>query len=66
MIILVYVFLFFHKNICCEYSLEVPLRGASNEYHNICFIENWRKLSQNYHQIFLLNTSSALSDDKLC
>ena len=25
-------FLFLHENICCGYSLEVPQRGASNEY----------------------------------
>ena len=29
--------LFLHENICCGYSLEAPRRGASNEYHNICF-----------------------------
>ena len=25
------------------YSLEVPQRGASNEYHNICFVEKYEK-----------------------
>ena len=25
-------FLFLHVNICCEYSLEVPQWGTSNEY----------------------------------
>ena len=25
-------FLFLHENLCCEYSLEAPRRGASNEY----------------------------------
>ena len=25
-------FLFLHENVCCGYSLEVPRRGASNEY----------------------------------
>ena len=25
------------RHICCGYSLEAPQRGASNEYHNICF-----------------------------
>ena len=38
MIILGYVFLFLHNKICCGYSLEAPRRGASNEYHNICFM----------------------------
>ena len=32
-------------NICWGYSLEVPLQGASNEYHNICFPEEIRKIS---------------------
>ena len=26
------------------YSLEAPCRGASNEYHNICFREEIRKI----------------------
>ena len=43
MIILGYFFLFLHKK-RCGYSLEVP--------RTTCFfLENWRKLSQNYHQI---------------
>ena len=30
-------FLVLHKNVlCCGYSLEVPLWGASNDYHNLC------------------------------
>ena len=36
--------IFFHKNICCGYSLEMPRRGASNEYHNICFLGEIRKI----------------------
>ena len=28
-------FLFLHENICCVYSLEVPLQGASNEYPQV-------------------------------
>ena len=40
------IFLWFlHENICCGYSLEVPRRGASNEYHNICFCGEIRKIS---------------------
>ena len=34
------IFLFLHKNICCGYSLEVPLRGTSNEYPQQMFL--WR------------------------
>ena len=30
-------FVFLHVNIYCGYSLEVPLWGTSNEYHNIWF-----------------------------
>ena len=26
------IFLFFHDNVCCGYSLEAPQRGASKEY----------------------------------
>ena len=31
------IFLFLQGNICCEYSLEAPTRGASKENHYICF-----------------------------
>ena len=34
-----------HGNICCRYSLEVPHYGTSNEYHNICFHIEIRKIS---------------------
>ena len=49
-----------YEELCCGYSLELPHWGASNEYpeHNYVFMENWRKLSQNYHQILLLIKSS--------
>ena len=39
------IFVFLHENICCGYSLEAPRRGASNEYHNICFRGEIRKIS---------------------
>ena len=38
-------FLFPHENICCGYSLEVPQGGISNEYLNICFRGEIRKIS---------------------
>ena len=60
MIMLGYFFLFLHKNICCGYSLEAAHQGASNEYQQPMFMENWRKLSYNYHQILLLNNSSCI------
>ena len=42
---LIIFFLFLHGNICCGYSLEVPLRGAFNEYLNICLCGEIRKIS---------------------
>ena len=44
MIILEKIILFLHKNICCGYSIEAPRRGASNEYHNICFYAELGKI----------------------
>ena len=41
-------FLFLHKNICYGNSLEVPHRDASNEYHNICFRGEIRKIFTGY------------------
>ena len=38
-------FLLLHENICCVYSLEVPHWGTSNEYYNICFCGEIRKIS---------------------
>ena len=32
------------QNIDCGYSLEPPRRGGSNEYHNLCFLAEIRKL----------------------
>ena len=37
-------FLFLHENICCGYSLETPHSGALDEYHNICFCGEIRKI----------------------
>ena len=37
-------FLFLLENIHCEYSLEPPRRGGSNEYHNLC--RNMKKVSE--------------------
>ena len=36
-------FLFLLGNICCGYLLEVPQRGASNEYHKICLCGEIKK-----------------------
>ena len=38
-------FFFLNENICCGYSSEAPHWGASNEYHNICFCWEIRKIS---------------------
>ena len=38
---------YFHisaQNIDCGYSLEPPRRGGSNEYHNLCFWAEIRKI----------------------
>ena len=39
-------FLFLHENIRCRYSLEVPRRGASNEYPQNMFL--WRNKKNIY------------------
>ena len=36
-------FLFLDENICCGYSLEVPRRGASNEYPQHIFSSRNKK-----------------------
>ena len=38
------IFSFLHENIYWGYSIEAPQSGASNEYHNICFHGEIRKL----------------------
>ena len=39
----------------------MPRRGASNEYpQHMFFMENWRKLSRDYHQILSLNLTLLL------
>ena len=35
------------QNIDCEYSLKPPRRGGSNEYHNLCFWVEIRKIMYN-------------------
>ena len=37
------IFLISAQNIDCGYSLEPPRRGGSNEYHNICFEQKYKK-----------------------
>ena len=46
-------FLFLHKKHILLYSLEVVCHGALNAYLLHDFMVNWKKLSQNYHQILL-------------
>ena len=38
------IFLISVQNIDCGYSLEPPRRGGSNEYHNLCFLAEIRKI----------------------
>ena len=36
-------FLLLHKDICCGYSLEAPLKALLMSTHNICFYTEMRK-----------------------
>ena len=38
------IFLFLHENMCYEYSLEAPRRGATNKYHKI-FVREERDIT---------------------
>ena len=38
------IFLISAQNIDCGYSLEPPRRGGPNEYHNLCFWTEIRKI----------------------
>ena len=38
------IFLISAQNIDCGYSLEPPRQGGSNEYHNLCFCAEIRKI----------------------
>ena len=40
------------QNIDCEFSLEPPRRGGSNEYHNLCFEQKYEKYLKIYLKIF--------------
>ena len=44
-----YIFLIFARNIDCGYMLEPPWRGASNDYHNLCFGAKIRKIAIPLH-----------------
>ena len=39
-----YIFHISAQNIDCGYSLEPPHRGGSNEYHNVCFWAEIKKI----------------------
>ena len=46
------IFLILLENRDCEYSVELPCRGDSNEYPNLCFEQKFEKyqsfLSENF------------------
>ena len=67
LIILRYCFQFLHKNICCVYSLEASLQGASNEYPHRIFL--WRT-GVNYPRIiikfFLTSSLNKIIVRQLC
>ena len=50
-------FLFFDKNICCGYSLEVPLQGTSNEYPQHMFLSKNKKYLPDTHSYLDLGAS---------
>ena len=57
-------FLFLLKTIDCGYSLEPPRRGGSNEYHNLCFEQKCKKISEflsEYFHIFVVKLSVYLN-----
>ena len=57
----IFEYVYFWNGMACltaEDSLEEPQQGISNKYPQHVFMENWRKLSQNYYQIFLLKKFS--------
>ena len=37
-------FLIFAQNIDCEYPLEPPRRGGSNEYQNLCYEQKYKNI----------------------
>ena len=43
------IFSFFHKNICCGYSLEAPRGGASNEYTQHMF--SWKNQKKRVYYV---------------
>ena len=47
------IFLISAQNIDCGYSLERPHRGGSNEYHNLCFEQKYKKYQDFYLKIFI-------------
>ena len=47
-------FLFLHENIGCGYSLEAPHWGSSNEYLDICFHGEIRKILCEFHSYLKL------------
>ena len=46
------IFLIFAKNIDSGYPLEPPQRDRSNEYHNLCFEQQYDKYQKFYLQTF--------------
>ena len=47
------IFLVSAQNIDCGYSLELPRRGGSNEYHNLCFEQKHEKYQNFYLKCFI-------------
>ena len=54
------VFLFLQENIVCGYLLEAPDQGISNEYHNIHFYGEIRKIFRPFFFLKSILTGAAL------
>ena len=55
------LFLFFEDNICCEYSLEAPMRGHCNEFIQHIFFSRNKKNVNFYAPAYSKNGGKALS-----
>ena len=48
------IFLISAQNTDWGYSLEQPRRGGSNEYHNLCFEQNYEEYQNFLSEFFLI------------
>ena len=55
-------FSYFSIKTCCGYSFKKPHHSTSYEYPQHVSKENWRKLSQSYHQTLIVNSFPTSGD----